>query len=192
MNIVDNYMVSVESADLDQTPVKVLERLDNLSTFDEDSEPELLWDDCIEHNAQHIVDEICQNMSTDKSKRMESTSQNNQSAVSSIINVNLDDYFRVINHPVFHNDSKEDQIQIHNKTSTPCRTDDSAQNQTQNKSSTKCVKDDSAMDKYVATADDYLSFNISLSDSNEDICEDDLETIIKDQGSRTRSGKHYK
>ena len=30
MNMVDNYMVSVEAGDLDQTPVKVLERLDNL------------------------------------------------------------------------------------------------------------------------------------------------------------------
>ena len=161
--------------------MKVLERLDNLSTFDEESEPELLWDDSVEHNAHHIVDGICQNMSIDKSERMESTSQSNQSAVSSIINVNLDDYFRAINHPIFHNNSKKDEIQNQNKTSTPCRTDDSAQNQTQYKSSTKCVKDDSAMDKYVATADDYPSFNISLSDSNQDISEDDLETIIKDQ-----------
>ena len=181
MNMVDNYLVSVETGDLDETPVKVLERLDNLSTFDEESEPELLWDDIIAHNAEDIAEKICQNM--------RSTSQSNQSSdstVSSIINVNLDDYFRAINHPNFDSESKEeDQVHAQIRSSTPFKSDHNVHIQNQDKSSTTCEKN-------VATAYDYPSFNISLSDSNKDISEDDLENIIKDHESTTRSGKRYK
>ena len=248
MNMVDNYMVSAEAGDLDETPVKVLERLHNLSTFDEDSEPELLWDDIIAHNAQDIAEEICQNMTSSKSERRESNSQSNQSTVSSIINVNLDDYFRAINHPTFDIESKENSVQSQIRSSTPIRRNDNVQihstatdhnvliqiqdrsstatvhiqnqdnsseskddndqiqnqntsttakdhnveNQNQDTGSKTSGKDDNVMDKYSATVHDYPSFNISLSDSSEDVSEDDLVIIIKDQGSTTRSGKRYK
>ena len=86
-------------------------------------------------------------MSTDNSMRRESNSQSNQSAVSSIINVNLDDYFRAINHPFFDNESPSTSL--------------SKEDQTQTKSSTPCRKSDSEMDKYVPTPDDY-PFNIII------------------------------
>ena len=47
----DNYMVSTE-VDPDQTSVKVLEILDALSTFDYNTDNELLWDNSFEGNAK--------------------------------------------------------------------------------------------------------------------------------------------
>ena len=55
IRMVDNYMLSTDDEDMDQTPVKVLDIQDALSTFDYDSNDELAWDDSIERNAQDIV-----------------------------------------------------------------------------------------------------------------------------------------
>ena len=47
ISMVDNYMLSVDQIDMDQTPVKVLDRLDAETTFLY-SESDLEWDDSIE------------------------------------------------------------------------------------------------------------------------------------------------
>ena len=80
IRMVDDYMISNDD-DPDQTPVKVLDIQDALSTFDYDSTDELAWDDSIERNAQDIVNKL-----------EESKDDSNSSL---IIDVNLDDYLKL-------------------------------------------------------------------------------------------------
>ena len=47
IRMVDNYMLSTEDVDDDQTPVKVLDNLDAMTTFDYNSDNDLPWDDSI-------------------------------------------------------------------------------------------------------------------------------------------------
>ena len=83
ISMVENHMLSVEEIDGDQTQVKVLERLDDESTFLY-TDSDLEWDDSIERNTEHIVDEIHNEM------------ESNHSSTTSIVNVNLDDYMNAI------------------------------------------------------------------------------------------------
>ena len=57
IRLVYEYMTPSDVVDPDQTPLKVLERLDAVETDDGDLTSDLLWDDSIERNAQIIVDE---------------------------------------------------------------------------------------------------------------------------------------
>ena len=81
IRMTDHYMLSTDDEDIDQTPVKVLDMQDNLSTFDYDSNDELAWDDSIERNAQDIVNEIEENKDGSNS--------------SLIIDVNVEDYLKL-------------------------------------------------------------------------------------------------
>ena len=109
ISIVENHMLSVEEIDGDQTPVNVLERLDDESTFLY-ADSDLEWDDSTERNAELIVDEIHSEMGS------------NHSSTTSIINVNLDDYMnaiKVIEKITPEKDQEEDQCQKDVRTSTP-------------------------------------------------------------------------
>ena len=81
IRMVDNYMLSSDNEDMDQTPVKVLNIQDQLSTFDYDSNDELAWDDSIERNAQDVVNQLKEN--------------NDGSNSSLIIDVNVEDYLKL-------------------------------------------------------------------------------------------------
>ena len=86
IRMLDNYMISVDE-DIDQTPVKVLERLDSIVTDDGSSSSELVWDDSIERNAQELPNDM----------RKESDNNNStQTSNDSIINVDLSDYLNLV------------------------------------------------------------------------------------------------
>ena len=58
IGLVDNYIVSADAEDPDQTKLKVLEMLDGIETDDGDLTSDLKWDDSIEKNAQILINEI--------------------------------------------------------------------------------------------------------------------------------------
>ena len=64
-----------------EIPIKVLDNLDAMTTFDYNSDNDLVWDDSIERNAQDIANELEEN-------KVDSSS-------SSIIDVNVEDYLRL-------------------------------------------------------------------------------------------------
>ena len=88
LQMVENYMVSVDQDfDPDQTPVKVIERLNSMVTEEGSSLSDLDWDDSIERNAQVIANDL-----TKDSDNKNST----QSDDDSIINVDLSDYLNLV------------------------------------------------------------------------------------------------
>ena len=107
IRMVDNYMLSVDQdIDIDQTPVKVLDTLNSLSTIDHlqvldtlnslstSSSSELLWDDSIERNAQDIVRNMSQDF--DSEENANDSKDKSHSSETSIINIDFGDYFQMI------------------------------------------------------------------------------------------------
>ena len=74
-------MLSTDAEDMDQIPVKMLNTLDALSTFNYDFDNELAWADSIERNVQDVVNKLEENKDDPSS--------------SSIIDVNVEDYLRL-------------------------------------------------------------------------------------------------
>ena len=184
IRMVDDYMISNDD-DPDQTPVKVLDIQDALSTFDYDSTDELAWDDSIERNAQDIVNKL-----------EESKDDSNSSL---IIDVNLDDYLKLF---------PKIPDQIHSTPKSKKNTKDEEREQTKTSSSlarSRSTPSPSRENRFETGPDHFPSFNISISDSSDenfdendskksqsDISkESDILTEMKEV-SRTRSGKRYK
>ena len=147
----------------------MLDTLDALSTFEEDTDKEMLWDNRIERSAQYIVEKIHENLekiheNLDKtiSERRKSETGSNQSTASSTINVNLDDYLRIF-------PNKQDVVDSSPRSSNP----QIEEKQSQIRSSTinaspSFRRSYSDMQKSLSTPDHFPSINISLSNSNDE------------------------
>ena len=181
IRMIDNYMLSTDDEDMDQTPVKVLNIQDQLSTFDYDSNDELAWDDSIERNAQDIVNELEENKDGSNS--------------SLIIDVNVEDYLKLFPKIPDH---------IH---STPKSTKTTNKKRDSQMKSSSPSSSPSGIDqnRFVPSPHHFPSFNIPLSESSdENVDEDESKKIQSDNSkdcvidmemkelSTTRSGKRYK
>ena len=206
ISMVDNYMLSVDQIDMDQTPVKVLERLDAETTFLY-SDSDLEWDDSIERNAEQIVDEIYNEMDTSLTPGERNASASNHFTSTSIISINLDDYMNAINfcHVIEKNtsqkDNKEDQCQNNAKSSTPKPLDLRSSS-----SASKGAEND--LNRFLSKSDHFPSFNATFSDSDHNELDKNLDQSdvninmeinynpnlkqMDNAESRTRSGKRYK
>ena len=155
IRMVDNYMLLTDDEDIDHTPVKVLDTLDALSTFDYNSDNELTWNNSIERNAQDVVNKLEENK--------------DDSSSSSIIDVNVEDYLKLFPKiPVqIHsssrsskNPNKEKHSQINS--STPLHVSNGSP-------SSKC----SDKNRFVPTPDHFPSFNISISECTDKVLDED-------------------
>ena len=180
----DNYMLSTDDEDMDQTPVKVLDIQDDLSAFDYDSNDELAWDDSIERNAQDIVNEIEENKDGSNS--------------SLIIDVNVEDYLKLF---------PKIPDQIHSTPKSTKNTKEERDSQMKSSSPSLYNASPSGIDqnRFVPSPHHFPSFNIPLSDSSDENVDEDESKKIQSNNSKdcaiememkelstTRLGKRYK
>ena len=152
IRMVDNYMLSSDDEDMDQTPVKVLNIQDQLSTFDYDSNDELAWDDSIERNAQDIVNELEENKDGSNS--------------SLIIDVNVEDYLKLF---------PKIPDQIHSTPKSTKTTNKKRDSQMKSSSPSLSNASTSGIDhnRFVPSPHHFPSFNIPLSESNDENVDED-------------------
>ena len=179
IRMVDNYMLSSDSEDMDQTPVKVLNIQDQLSTFDYESNDELVWDDSIERNAQDVVNQLEENKDGSNS--------------SLIIDVNVEDYLKLFPKipAQIHSTPKSNKI-------TNMKRDSQMKSSSQSLSNTSPSGIDH--DRFETSPHHFPSFNIPLSESSDESVDEDESKKIPSHNcdiemkepSTTRSGKRYK
>ena len=180
IRMVDNYMLSSDSEDMDQTPVKVLNIQDQLSTFDYESNDELVWDDSIERNA--VVNQLEENKDGSNS--------------SLIIDVNVEDYLKLFPKipAQIHSTPKSNKI-------TNMKRDSQMKSSSQSLSNTSPSGIDH--DRFETSPHHFPSFNIPLSESSDESVDEDESKKIPSHNSQecdiemkdpstTRSGKRYK
>ena len=161
--MVDNHMLSVDQdIDMDQTPVKVLDTLNSLSTVDYDSSSDLLWDDSIERNAEDII----RNMGKDfNSEEGEDKKDKSDSSQNSIINIDFAEYFKII-----------DKIPRVNETDIPeesakspgCMRTEECIPSDPHRCSSPIDNSSHSLDRYESSPDHFPSFNVPIEDNSDE------------------------
>ena len=165
IRLIDNYMVSAETHNSNQTPVKVLERFDAMETDNDHLSSELLWDHTIETNARKVIHDIIKHTNQGDTR----------SSDPSLINVSVSDYLRVFN---MNNHSQssttsDNSLEKPLRSSTPQapkvtgQTSGTEDKQDQDQCSNPEEPLQENMSKYISTPDHFPSFNIDMDISSE-------------------------